>query len=74
MPKDLGDVFSAFRLGEFTLKNRILMAPLTRQSAEADGTPTDEMATYYARRARGGVSMIITGGHSRTTSWGVLDT
>jgi 2,4-dienoyl-CoA reductase-like NADH-dependent reductase (Old Yellow Enzyme family) len=38
------------------------MAPLTRQMAEADGTPTDEMAAYYARRARGGLGLIITEG------------
>jgi len=54
--------FSPFKLGAFTLKNRVVMAPLTRQSAEPDGTPTDEMAAYYARRARGGVSMIISEG------------
>ena len=54
--------FSSFQLGKLKLKNRIVMAPLTRQSAEADGTPTDEMAAYYARRARGGVAMIISEG------------
>ena len=51
--------FAPFTLGQFTLKNRIVMAPLTRQSALDDGTPTEEMAAYYARRARGGVAMII---------------
>lgn len=38
------------------------MAPLTRQVAEEDGTATAEMAAYYARRARGGASLIITEG------------
>ena len=38
------------------------MAPLTRHSADDDGTPNDEMVAYYARRARGGVGMIITEG------------
>ena len=38
------------------------MAPLTRQSAFSDGTPTKEMAAYYARRAQGGVSLVITEG------------
>ncbi len=55
-------LFSPFKLGRFTIKNRIAMAPLTRQMAEADGTPTDEMAAYYARRARGGVGLVITEG------------
>ena len=55
-------LFLSMRLGHFSIKNRIAMAPLTRQMAEADGTPTDEMAAYYARRARGGVGLIITEG------------
>jgi len=54
--------FSPLKLGAFTLKNRIAMAPLTRQSSEDDGTPTDEMAAYYGRRARGGIAMVITEG------------
>ncbi len=55
-------LFSPLKLGPVTLRNRIAMAPLTRQMAEADGTPTDEMAAYYARRARGGLGLIITEG------------
>lgn len=55
-------LFSPLKLGPITLRNRIAMAPLTRQMAEADGTPTDEMAAYYARRARGGLGLIITEG------------
>ena len=55
-------LFSPFALAGHTIKNRIAMAPLTRQMAEADGTPTAEMAAYYARRARGGVGLIITEG------------
>ena len=55
-------LFSELKLGPITLRNRIAMAPLTRQMAEADGTPTDKMAAYYARRARGGVGLIISEG------------
>ena len=55
-------LFSPFTLAGHTIKNRISMAPLTRQMAEVDGTPTAEMVAYYARRARGGVGMIITEG------------
>lgn len=55
-------LFSPVKIGKHTIKNRIAMAPLTRQMAEADGSPTDEMAAYYARRARGGFGMIITEG------------
>jgi 2,4-dienoyl-CoA reductase-like NADH-dependent reductase (Old Yellow Enzyme family) len=54
--------FSPVTLGPLRLPNRIAMAPLTRQNAEPDGTPTAEMAAYYARRARGGVGLIISEG------------
>lgn len=62
MADGIAKTFSPYRLGPLALKNRIAMAPLTRQSAEADGTPNDEMVAYYARRARGGVGLIITEG------------
>ena len=54
--------FSPVRIGPLELKNRLVMAPLTRQVAELDGTPTAEMAAYYARRARGGIGLIISEG------------
>ena len=56
------NTFSPIKIGPLKLKNRLVMAPLTRQVAELDGTPTDEMAAYYARRARGGVGLIISEG------------
>jgi N-ethylmaleimide reductase len=40
------------------LKNRILMAPMTRGMADKEHTPTDIMQDYYARRANAG--LIIT--------------
>ena len=55
-------LFSPYTLAGQTIRNRIAMAPLTRQMAEADGTPTGEMVAYYARRARGGAGLIITEG------------
>jgi len=54
--------FSTLKIGGQALRNRIVMAPLTRQMAAEDGTPTDEMVAYYARRARGGVGLIVTEG------------
>jgi len=62
MPDMYEHLFTPIKLGPLTLRNRIAMAPLTRQMAEADGTPTDEMAAYYARRARGGLGLIISEG------------
>ncbi len=49
-------------LGQLQLRNRLLVAPMTRTSAEPDGTPTDEMADYYAEFAEGGFGLVITEG------------
>ncbi len=43
---------------KITLKNKVLMAPLTRCMADDDLVPTQSMADYYARRAETG--LIIT--------------
>jgi N-ethylmaleimide reductase len=48
-------LFESASLGPLTLPNRLLMAPLTRNRAEADGTPTPLMAEYYAQRASAGL-------------------
>lgn len=56
-------LFERFSLGNLELKNRIAMAPMTREMAPG-GVPTAEMAEYYARRAAGGVGLIITEGVS----------
>lgn len=52
------DLFTPIKLGALALRNRIIMAPLTRSRADAEHVPTDIMATYYAQRASAG--MIIT--------------
>ncbi|MFJ6651012.1 NADH:flavin oxidoreductase [Streptomyces sp. NPDC091290] len=51
-----------FDLEATTLTNRLVVAPMTRVSAEEDGTPTAEMADYYARYAQGGFGIVITEG------------
>jgi 2,4-dienoyl-CoA reductase-like NADH-dependent reductase (Old Yellow Enzyme family) len=50
-----------FSIGDLTLKNRIAMAPMTR-SFSPGGVPGENVAEYYARRAAGGVGLIITEG------------
>ncbi|NIP74040.1 MAG: alkene reductase [Gammaproteobacteria bacterium] len=55
MPADL---FEPFQLGDLTLANRIVMAPMTRNRAEEDGVVTPMMVTYYQQRASAG--LIIT--------------
>ena len=62
--------FSPVKIGPLALKNRLVMAPLTRQMAQEDGTPTAEMAAYYARRARGGIGLIISEGTYETDELG----
>ncbi|RST08254.1 alkene reductase [Streptomyces sp. WAC07149] len=48
-------VFDTFRLGSLHLPNRLVMAPMTRNRASADGVPTPLMATYYTQRASAGL-------------------
>ena len=54
-------LFTPYTLGDLQLKNRIVMAPLTRTRAENQGkVPNELMAEYYAQRA--GAGLIITEG------------
>ncbi|QKW38442.1 alkene reductase [Actinomadura sp. NAK00032] len=43
------------RLGSTPLRNRLVMAPLTRNRATAHGVPRSIMRTYYAQRASAGM-------------------
>ena len=52
------DLFSPVKLGSISLKNRMVMAPLTRNRAGEGGVPQDLNVTYYAQRATAG--LIIT--------------
>ncbi|MBC2776634.1 NADH:flavin oxidoreductase [Parasphingopyxis marina] len=54
-------LFEPFSNGKLNLRNRIVMAPMTRY-ASADGIPTKEVADYYRRRAEGEVGLVITEG------------
>jgi len=51
-------LFDSYRLGDITLSNRIVMAPLTRNRAGAGFVPTDLTVEYYSQRATAG--LIIT--------------
>ena len=48
-------LFSEYQLGPNRLKNRVVMAPMTRNRAGAGNVPTPLMATYYRQRATGGL-------------------
>ena len=53
-------LFTSHRLGDLTLPNRVVMAPMSRIRAAAEGLATPSMATYYAQRATAG--LIVTEG------------
>lgn len=46
-------------IGSMTVRNRIVMSPMTRGYSPG-GTPTDDVAQYYLRRAQGGAGLLIT--------------
>jgi len=48
-------LFQPYQLGPLTLSNRIVMAPLTRNRAEAGFVPSQFAATYYSQRASAGL-------------------
>lgn len=52
------DLFSPLSLGSITMRNRIVMAPLTRNRAGEGGVPQAMNVTYYEQRASAG--LIIT--------------
>lgn len=53
-------LFSPYRLGDLELANRLVMVPMTRNRASADGVPTPSMVTCYTQRATAG--LIVTEG------------
>jgi 2,4-dienoyl-CoA reductase-like NADH-dependent reductase (Old Yellow Enzyme family) len=57
----VASLFQPFTLKSITLKNRFVMAPMTR-SFSPNGVPTPEVAAYYQRRAQGDVGLILSEG------------
>jgi len=48
-------LLTPFKIGKYTLKNRVVMAPLTRRRATDNSVPVDIMRTYYEQRASAGL-------------------
>lgn len=48
-------IFQSGQLGDIQVKNRVFMAPLTRNRAQSDGTPKDMAIEYYKQRASAGL-------------------
>jgi len=56
---DYPHLFQPFRLGSVTLKNRLVMSPMTMNYATEDGLVTDKLIRHYMERAKGGVGLIM---------------
>ncbi len=52
-------LFSPYNIGELSLPNRIVMAPMTRGFSPGN-IPGNDVARYYRRRAEGGTGLIVT--------------
>jgi len=48
-------LLTPYKLGDIEIANRVIMAPMTRNRADADGTPNNLMRDYYAQRASAGL-------------------
>ena len=57
----LDALFQPFSVKSLRLKNRIVMAPMTRSFA-LNGVPGDDVAAYYRRRAEAEVGLILSEG------------
>lgn len=55
MKTETKQLLTPFVLGRMNLKNRVVLAPMTRARAGAERTPNALMAEYYAQRASAGL-------------------
>ena len=67
------DLFTPIRLGRYSLKNRLVMAPLTRNRAGAGNVPQAMNVEYYRQRASAGL-IISEGAQITPTAVGYLGT
>lgn len=58
MTADTAILFTPYTLGRTTFRNRWVM-PAMQRGMCVDGAPTADLAAYYARRAQGGVALVI---------------
>ncbi|MBT8114243.1 MAG: hypothetical protein KJP04_02625, partial [Arenicella sp.] len=55
----MSKLFTPFSIGSLKLRNRIVMAPMTRNMSPG-GIPTADNVEYYRLRAAGGAGLIVT--------------
>jgi N-ethylmaleimide reductase len=53
-------LFSPFKIGNFTLKNRIGVAPMTRMSSSGDSIPRQDVLDFLVRRAQNRAAIVYT--------------
>lgn len=66
-------LFEPLRVGAWTLGNRAVMAPMTRNRADADRVPSPLAARYYAQRASAGL-IVTEAVHAHPRGYGYLGT
>jgi len=57
----MADIFTAWRLGELTIPNRLVRSATWEGMAQPDGTPTFETVNFTAELAEHSIGLIITG-------------
>jgi 2,4-dienoyl-CoA reductase-like NADH-dependent reductase (Old Yellow Enzyme family)/thioredoxin reductase len=53
------NIFKEGKIGNLTLKNRVVMSPMGTNLAGPAGEVTDQLVAYYDERAKGGTGLII---------------
>lgn len=59
--KSVDPLFEPYQFGNVTLKNRVVMAPMTRSQSPGN-VPGEKVAAHYRHRIEGGVGLIVTEG------------
>ncbi|WP_054953243.1 oxidoreductase [Flaviflexus massiliensis] len=54
-------ILSPITIGNLTLPNRVVLAPMGTEMGTEDGRSTPREAAYYGARARGGTALVMTG-------------
>ena len=65
MNEEYSALLSPVRVGKVTLTNRVVMGSM-HTGLECHPERFDELARFYAERAKGGVGLIVTGGFAPT--------
>lgn len=62
-------LFTPASIGKLALKNRLVVAPMTRVTASEEGVASDRMKAYYEDFARGGFGLVISEGIYIDKEW-----